>query len=77
MSVLTVEVASRLLVVRKIEDLVEPLQELSFSCVRSTVDEHAVRLIFWTHEQVLNDVLDESRVVGSFHFFDNLRLRFR
>ena len=77
MLVFTIEVASRLLVVGEIQNLVEPFQELSFSCVRSSVDEDAVRLIFGTHEQVLNNILDESSVVAPLHFFDDLRLRLR
>ena len=48
--VFTVEVATGLLVMRESEYLVEPLQELSFTGIWSTVDEYAIRLVVGIRE---------------------------
>ena len=69
--------ATGLFVVREIEYLAEPLQELSFTGIRSTIDEYAVRLVVRVREQILADVLDKTGMVRTFYQRNYLLLCFR
>ena len=75
--IFAVEMATGLFVMSEIEYLAQPLQELSFTGIWSTVNKYAVRLIVRVREQILADVLDEAGVVRTFHQRNYLLLCFR
>ena len=54
-----VEVAPGLLIVKQIQDLAEPIEELSLSTVGCSMNDDAVGLALFIKYEVLADVLDE------------------
>jgi len=69
---LGIEMATGLLIVGEIKDVIQTVQELGLTGVGCTVNEYAVSLVLRTEDEIFTDVFDEAGMVRTVHGLDNL-----